>query len=50
MHFDKIIRMYGFVKNIEEHCIYKWGNGSMIVFFILYVDDILLMRNDVLAL
>ena len=23
MHFDKIIKMYGFVKNEEESCIYK---------------------------
>ena len=49
-HFDKVIRTYGFVKNGEEPCIYKWANGSVIVFFILYVDDILLIRNDISAL
>ena len=46
-YFDKIIKIYSFVKNEEESCIYKWANGSMIIFFILYIDDILLIRNDI---
>ena len=41
--------MYGFIKNEEEPCIYKWANGSAIVFLVLYVDDILLIENDMLA-
>ena len=40
IHFDKMIKMYGFVKNGEETCIYKWTNGPVVVFFILYEDDI----------
>ena len=44
--FDKMIKMYGFVKNGEEPCIYKWANGPVIVFLVLYVDDILLIGND----
>ena len=40
MHFDKIIRMYGFFRNGEEPCIYKWINNSMVVFLVLYIDDI----------
>ena len=47
MHFDKVIKTYGFVKNGEEPCIYKWANGPVVVFFILYVDDILLIGNDI---
>ena len=39
--------MYGFVKNGEEPCIYKWANGPVVVFLVLYVDDILLIENDV---
>ena len=39
--------MYGFVKNEEEPCIYKWANGSVVVFLVLFVDDILLIKNDV---
>ena len=30
--------------------IYKWINGLIIVFLVLYVDDILLIENDVLVL
>ena len=47
MHFDRVIRTYGFIKNGKEPCIYKWVNNSMIVFLILYVDDILLIGNDI---
>ena len=50
LHFDIVIRMYGFVKNGEKPCIYKWINNLAIVFLILYVDDILLIRNDIPAL
>ena len=50
MHFDKVIRTYGFIKNREESCIYKWVYNSVIVFFILYMDDILLIENDIPAL
>ena len=45
--FDKVIRTYGFVRNGEESCIYKWANDSIIIFFMLFVDDILLIENDV---
>ena len=48
--FDRCIKSYSFIRNSEESCIYKWVNGSVIVFLILYVNDILLIRNDVLAL
>ena len=49
-HFDKCIKTYGFIKNVEEPCIYKWINNFVIVFFVLYVDDILLIENDIPAL
>ena len=42
--------MHGFIKNGEESCIYKWANGPVVVFLVLYVDDILLIGNDVPAL
>ena len=50
IYFDKVIRMYSFVRNREEPYIYKWANDSIIIFLILYVDDILLIENDVPAL
>ena len=47
MHFDKVIKTYGFIKNREESCIYKWANGPAVVFLILYMDDILLIENNI---
>ena len=47
MHFDKVIKMYGFVRNGEEPCIHKWINNFVVIFLILYVDDILLIENDI---
>ncbi|KAL0405738.1 UNVERIFIED_CONTAM: putative transposon Ty5-1 protein [Sesamum latifolium] len=45
--FDEVIRGYGFVKNDFDPCVYKKVNGSSIAFLVLYVDDILLIGNDV---
>ena len=39
--------MYGFIKNWEEPYVYEWANGSVIIFLVLYVDDILLIGNDI---
>ena len=50
MHFDKVIKMYDFVRNEEKSCIYKWANNSIVILFILYIDDILLIKNDIPAL
>ena len=47
IYFDKVIKTYGFIKNREEPCIYKWINGPVVVFLILYVDDIFLIGNDI---
>ena len=47
IYFDKMIRTYGFVRNREKPYIYKQANGSIIIFLILYVDDILLIENDI---
>jgi Reverse transcriptase (RNA-dependent DNA polymerase) len=43
--FDSEIKALGFVKCDEELCVYKRFSGSNIMFFILYVDDILLIGN-----
>lgn len=45
--FDNIIKSFGFVKNPNESYIYKWVKDHVIIFLILYMDDILLMGNDV---
>ncbi|GJW82568.1 retrotransposon protein, putative, ty1-copia subclass [Tanacetum coccineum] len=45
--FDEEIKRYGFTQNPNEPCVYKRSSGSIIVFLILYVDDILLMGNNI---
>ena len=47
MRFDVPIRSYEFIKNEDEPCVYKKISGSAITFVVLYVDDILLIENDV---
>ena len=36
-----------FHKNVDESCVYKKVSGSVIIFLVLDVDDILLKGNDV---
>jgi hypothetical protein len=45
--FDEVVKGVGFIKNVEEPCVYKKVSGSALVFLVLYVDDILLIRNDI---
>ena len=47
LRLDETVKLYGFIKNEDEPCVYKKVSGSMIVFLVLYVDDILLIGNDV---
>ena len=47
IRFDETIKRFGFIKNVDEPCIYKKTSGSAIVFLVLYVDDILLIGNDI---
>ena len=46
IRFDEVVTGLGFIKS-EDSCLYKKLSGSSIVFLILYVDYILLIRNDV---
>ena len=39
-----------FSQNMDEPYVYKKVSGSIVVFLVLYVDDILLIGNDILAL
>ena len=45
--FDQAVKSFGFFQNLDEPCVYKRIKGDKLVFLILYVDDILLVRNDV---
>nr|GEV81327.1 hypothetical protein [Tanacetum cinerariifolium] len=45
--FDDEIKKFGFTQNCDEPCVYIKASGSNITFLILYVDDILIMRNSI---
>ena len=45
-HFNDVIKMFDFIKN-EEPCVYKKISGSAVTFLMLYVDDILMIKNDI---
>ena len=47
IHFDEVIKANGFIQTYVEACIYKKVSVSSVAFLILYVDDILLIGNDI---
>ena len=47
LRFDDSIKEFGFIKNEDEPCVYKKVSGSIVTFLVLYVDDILIMGNDI---
>ena len=47
IRFDKLIKAYGFIQTFGEACIYKKVSGSYVAFLIVYVDDILLIGDNV---
>lgn len=50
VRFDETIKTYDFIQNMDEPCVYKKIQGDAIVFLVLYVDDILLIGNNVAML
>jgi hypothetical protein len=47
LRFDELDKGFGFIKNVEEPCVYKRVSGHKVVFLVIYVDDILLIRNNI---
>ena len=47
IRFDETIKEFGLSQNLDEPCVYKKTNESAIVLLVLYVDDILMIGNDV---
>ncbi|GJR58954.1 retrotransposon protein, putative, ty1-copia subclass [Tanacetum coccineum] len=45
--FDDEIKKFGFTQNRNEPCVYQKASGSYVTFLILYVDDILIMGNNI---
>ena len=50
LRFDEPIKTYGFKQNIDEPCVYKLIKEKTVVFLVLYIDDILLIVNNVAKL
>ena len=50
IRFNETIKEFGFSQNPNEACVYKNVSGNAIVLLILYIDDILLIGNDVSVL
>ncbi|GJY98511.1 retrotransposon protein, putative, ty1-copia subclass [Tanacetum coccineum] len=45
--FDDEIKKFRFSQNRDEPCVYVKASGSYVTFLILYVDDILIMGNNI---
>ena len=50
IRFDQVIKSYSFEKSLDEPCVYIRIQGIVVVFLVLYVDDILLIGNNVKVL
>ena len=47
LRFDETIKTYGFEQIVDEPSEYKYIKEKKVVFLVLYIDDILLIGNDV---
>ncbi|KAI3504355.1 hypothetical protein L1887_32956 [Cichorium endivia] len=45
--FHEKVKEFGFSRSEDESCVYVKASGSIVTFLVLYVDDILLIGNDV---
>ena len=50
IRFNEVIQSYGFIQCPDESCVYKKCDGNVVVFLVLYVDDILLVENNIKVL
>ena len=48
--FDQAVKTFGFEQNVDEPCVYKRIQGKKVVFLVLYVDDILILGNNISTL
>jgi hypothetical protein len=47
LHFDEVVKGLCLIKKVEKPYVYKKVSGNIVVFLVLYVDDILLIRKDI---
>ena len=45
--FDEKVKEFGFSRSEDESCVYVKASGSIVTFLVLYVDDILIIGNDI---
>ena len=45
--FHENVKKFGFSRSEDESCVYVKASGSNVVFLVLYVDDILLIGNNI---
>ena len=45
--FDQSVKSFRFLQSPDEPCVYKKCSSNVVVFLVLYVDAILLIKNDV---
>ncbi|GJV91713.1 retrotransposon protein, putative, ty1-copia subclass, partial [Tanacetum coccineum] len=45
--FDDEIKKFSFTQNHDKPCVFQKASGSYVTFLILYVDDILIMGNNI---
>ncbi|KAG6478667.1 hypothetical protein ZIOFF_062111 [Zingiber officinale] len=50
IQFNEVIQSYRFIQCPDKSCVYKNSDGNVMVFLILYVDNILLIGNNVKVL
>ena len=48
--FDHVLSDFGFKEIVDDQCIYHKFKDSRLIFFVLYVDDVLLPSNDMAIL
>ena len=46
IRFDQAIKSFSFEQNLDEPYVYKRHRDKVVIFLVLYVDDILLNGND----
>jgi hypothetical protein len=49
-NFDTYILSLGFVRSKDDHCVYSKEEGDHFIYVSLYVDDMLLVRNNMDAI
>jgi hypothetical protein len=48
IHFDEVVKSFGFLKREEEASLHKKSSMICVAFLVLYVDGILLIENQLL--